>query len=175
MGIDVFLEWDGQEKEREEAAGDKPQWCSAVDGHVGYLREAYHGGPYATKLLVREAFEADTCRAEIPAAVMRERLTNVTEPVYGADGGHNLAAMLVTVFKTLAENEENTAVEPPLIGSGQTTPMSVEDAVRVRYKNLYNSSDEHIEEVIQSFRDFVELAERKEAEHGKPCVVYASY
>lgn len=100
MGIDVFLEWEGQEEERANAsAEDKPAWFSATDGHVGYLREAYHGGPYATKILVREAFDSETCRAEIPAAVMRERLTAITEPALGCDGGHNVAAMLVSLFK----------------------------------------------------------------------------
>lgn len=29
---------------------------SVVHGHVGYLREAYHGEPYATRVLVPEAF-----------------------------------------------------------------------------------------------------------------------
>lgn len=58
---------------------------------------------------------------------------------------------------------------------GGTQPMSVEDAVRLRQKKIYNSEDEHIEEVVQSYRDFVALAERKEKELGKPCTVYASY
>ncbi|NDC55283.1 MAG: hypothetical protein EBZ69_00350 [Alphaproteobacteria bacterium] len=171
MGIDVFLEWEGQEEERAAAkADDKPSWFCTTDGHVGYLREAYHGGPYATKILVREAFESDNCRAEIPAAVMRERLTTITEPVYGADGGHDFAAMFLQM--ALAARATTDIQRIP---SGATQPMSVEDAVRIRHKNLYNSDDEHIEDVIQSFRDFVTLAERKEAELGKPCVVYASY
>lgn len=170
MGIDVFLEWEGQAEERAAAnADDKPAWFCATDGHVGYLREAYHGGPYATKILVREAFEAENCRAEIPAAVMRERLTSLTEPAYGADGGHTAAEMLLQMMAAAGAHIETS------IASGATQPMSVEEAVRVRHKTLYNSDDDHIENVVQSFRDFVALAERKEAELGKPCVVYASY
>ena len=171
MGIDVFLEWDGQDEERAAAnADDKPSWFCATDGHVGYLREAYHGGPYATKILVREAFEAENCRAEIPAAVMRERLTQITEPAYGADGGHFGAALLLQLAV-----QAGLTTDRQSIPSGVTTPMSVEDAVRTRYKTLYNSDDETIETAVQSFRDFVELAERKEKELKKPCTVYASY
>ena len=45
-----------------------------VQGHVGYLREAYDGEPYALECLVPEAFERD---AEIPAALVRSRLAQV--------------------------------------------------------------------------------------------------
>ena len=175
MGIDVFLEWEGQEAERAAAAAaeDTPNWFSVTDGHVGYLREAYHGGPYATKILAREAFDSETCRAEIPAAILRERLTAVTEPARGCNGGHEAAAMLVALFSL--QNNNGLTMEPPSIASGETAPMSVEDAVRFRQKKLYNSPEEHIEEVVQSFRDFVALAERKEKELGKPCTIYASY
>lgn len=50
MGIDVYLEWDGMSKAENEAQ------CTgfATAGAVGYLREAYHGGPYATRFLFRE-------------------------------------------------------------------------------------------------------------------------
>jgi hypothetical protein len=47
---------------------------SVVQGHVGYLREAYDGEPYALECLVPEAFERD---AEIPAALVRSRLAQV--------------------------------------------------------------------------------------------------
>jgi hypothetical protein len=170
MGIDIYLEWDGQEEERKAAQGDKPNLWSTTEGHVGYLREAYHGGPYATKILVREAFESETCKAAIPAAVMRARLTEVSAAADGCDGGHNVAAMIMGMLAATGANVVSTPVQ-----SGATQAMSVEDAVRTRCKNVYNSDDEEIEAVVQSFRDFVELAERKEAEHGKPCVVYASY
>ena len=47
---------------------------SVVQGHVGYLREAYDGEPYALECLVPGAFERD---AEIPAALVRSRLAQV--------------------------------------------------------------------------------------------------
>ena len=85
MGIDVYLEWENMDEEEKQA---QATGFSITSGNVGYLREAYHGGPYATRILVREAFDADNCRAAIPAAVLRERLTRVTEPSYGSGGGH---------------------------------------------------------------------------------------
>ena len=49
MGIDVFMSW-----------GDGPSFDgdyeTAFCGANGYLREAYHGDPYATVVLVPEAF-----------------------------------------------------------------------------------------------------------------------
>lgn len=71
MGIDIYARWSGQTVTEREA---QMTGFSAVHGHVGYLREAYHGEPYATKHLVREAFESKTARANIPAAVLQERL-----------------------------------------------------------------------------------------------------
>ncbi len=35
---------------------------------------AYHGAPYATRHLCREAFENEDAAAKIPAAVLKERL-----------------------------------------------------------------------------------------------------
>lgn len=169
MGIDIYLKWPEMTEDDK-----KSQYTgmSTVHGNVGYLREAYHGGPYATKILCREAFEAENCEAEIPAAVMRERLTSITEPAYGCDGGHIAAAMLSALMKKTGGEVVGTRN-----ADGRTTPMSVEDAVRTRYVNVYGEKEdsEHVQQVIQSFRDFVALAEQKEAESGRPCTVYASY
>ena len=54
MGIDIYMRWDGMTEE------DRDKQITGFDatvGEVGYLREAYHGGPYATRYLVEEAFE----------------------------------------------------------------------------------------------------------------------
>jgi hypothetical protein len=48
---------------------------SVEHGHVGYLREAYHGEPYATKVLVPEAFEEHS--VPIHAARLADRLPAV--------------------------------------------------------------------------------------------------
>jgi hypothetical protein len=69
MGIDIYVQWDGMTKEEHQA---QITGFSVVHGHVGYLREAYHGEPYATHVLVPEAFE--TGAAQIPADILRRRL-----------------------------------------------------------------------------------------------------
>lgn len=56
MGIDVYARWRNQTKEQKEA---QFTGFSAVAGDVGYLREAYHGGPYVTKFLLEEAFDPE--------------------------------------------------------------------------------------------------------------------
>lgn len=167
MGIDVYLKWDGmtEEDQQRQFTG-----MSTTSGEVGYLREAYHGGPYATKILVREAFEADNCEADIPAEILRERLTHVTEPVIGANGGHLVAAMFSELMKQTGMQVEGQVL------SDITRPMTVEEAIRERYARLYpDSSKEEVDNVVKSFNDFVSLAERKERETGKPCTIYASY
>src|SRR5258705_7834353 len=76
MGIDIYAEWDGQtEVER------KAQFTgfSISHGHVGYLREAYHGSPYATEVLVPEALEQNGEHVSIPTATLRERLPEAVE------------------------------------------------------------------------------------------------
>lgn len=90
MGIDIYAKWKGQTAKEEEA---QVTGFSVVQGHAGYLREAYHGQPYATKYLVSEAFDSPNGEAEIPASVLRERLPETIRlakerqrDVYGREG-----------------------------------------------------------------------------------------
>jgi len=73
MGIDIYARWPGQTEDEADAQGTG---YSIAHGHIGYLREAYHGEPYATRVLVPEAFDrvAHPSGAPIPAATLRERL-----------------------------------------------------------------------------------------------------
>ncbi|MBM4398465.1 MAG: hypothetical protein FJ087_22590 [Deltaproteobacteria bacterium] len=71
MGIDIYARWPGQTAQERDA---QITGFDVTAGAVGYLREAYHGEPYATQYLVREAFAAPTGEARIPAAELRERL-----------------------------------------------------------------------------------------------------
>ena len=71
MGIDIYAQWSGM-TEAEQAA--QITGMSVVHGHVGYLREAYHGEPYATRVLVPEAFDGHGKPVAIPAALLRKRL-----------------------------------------------------------------------------------------------------
>jgi hypothetical protein len=71
MGIDIYMRWPNQSEQEKEA---QYTGFSIVSGHTGYLREAYHGGPYVTHMLVAEAFESESGEAKIPASVLEERL-----------------------------------------------------------------------------------------------------
>lgn len=174
MGIDVYLKWKNmnQDEEKQQITG-----FSTVAGNRGYLREAYHGGPYATRILCREAFESENCEAQIPAEILRERLTHVTEPARGCEGGDLAAMMITALFSVMADENGNMPNGAKLQGGHNgnptTTPMTVEEAVIMRNEKLYGG--EGTDEVLQSFRDFVALAERKERETGEPCTIYASY
>jgi hypothetical protein len=173
MGIDIYLEWPGMtEEERKKQV--ETLW-SLDGGKVGYLREAYHGQPYATQILVREAFESDSCQAEIPAAVLRERMTRLTEPVYGKVGGHDTAKAIGEVLQQFVGDDQSIHLGGICQGQGQTAPMSVEEAITERAQKLYGASPEEVRVVKNSFWAFVRLAEQKEKQTGKPCTVIASY
>lgn len=129
MGIDVYLSW---KSKTEEEGQSQITGFDINAGSVGYLREAYHGSPYATQILVPEAFdEAEKAHKpdgpSISAQKMRDRL-------------------------------------PEVIAS------AIERGRLVYKEKLTEASPE-----VQSFVQFVELAERKEEETGEPCTVYASY
>ena len=66
MGIDIYAKWSGMTREESKA---QITGFDTAAGQVGYLREAYHGEPYATRVLVPEAFEDEV--AVIPAAALR--------------------------------------------------------------------------------------------------------
>src|SRR5436190_22708981 len=53
-GIDIYAHWSGKTAAEERA---QINGLSVAHGHVGYLREAYDGEPYATRELVPEAFD----------------------------------------------------------------------------------------------------------------------
>ena len=78
MGIDIYMRWDGMTEE------DRDKQITGFDatvGEVGYLREAYHGSPYATQYLVEEAFEDGADEVHIPATELRKRLPLTKEIV----------------------------------------------------------------------------------------------
>ena len=124
MGIDIFAKWDGMSQAEED---EQHRAVFRADlGRLGYLREAYHGEPYATKVLVPEAFE------------------ELRVPIYAARLEDRLPATLV-----VAEQRERA---------------------------IYGLTDQaEIDRVLNSYRDFVALCARKEAETGEPCLIVASY
>ena len=81
MGIDIYATWKGMTDEEKEA---QYTGFSVEHGHIGYLREAYHGEPYVSSILIPESYEHEDYvddledsnyqGVEIDASVMEERL-----------------------------------------------------------------------------------------------------
>ena len=122
MGIDIYAKWDGM-TEAEEAA-QLTVWASAEDGHLGYLREAYHGEPYATRVLVEEAFLHAHGRASIGADLLQARLPEVLElaerrerEVYSVTDAVEIERVLKSYrdFVALCAQKEKETGEPYLI------------------------------------------------------------
>jgi hypothetical protein len=119
MGIDIYAKWDRMSM-AEEAA--QITGFSVEHGHVGYLREAYHGEPYATRVLVPEAFEDG--RARIDAGKLQKRLPvalQVAEKrereVYGVTDANEIERVLKSYrdFVALCARKEQETGIPCLI------------------------------------------------------------
>jgi len=118
-GIDIHAEWTGMTGEERAA-----QWgcCGPEHGHVGYLREAYDGEPYATMALVPEAF--DMYRAPIYAEKLQARLPEALEiaeqrerEIYGMTSEADIRRVLQSYadFVELCARKEAETGEPCLI------------------------------------------------------------
>jgi hypothetical protein len=128
------------------------------------LHEDYGGGPYATKMLCREAFESPEKRAAIPAAILRARLTNVTSPAERFDSMDGMVDQVIARYESAGKTVKRHR------GSSRTDPMTVEEALWARY----STDAEKAAQAIADFRAFVELAEAEESRTGKPCWISAS-
>lgn len=200
MGIDIFIV-----RETAVQEDDKADLFHIDQGHVGYLREAYDGGPYATQMLVKEAYNAPTFTAQISAATLRERLHEkqdtteaamirpaeaivaalkvITKAAQGVGHGdatqHSDKPAHVTVEETLNKltPEGIAAAAEHIANRSLLIPrqLTVLEAVALRNKLLYNMPDDDIKAAIQAFVDFVDLADRLEKETGHPCTIRASY
>ena len=119
MGIDIYAHWKDQSDEAK--AKQSEAWLTIGAGGAGYLREAYHGEPYATKYLCAEAFE--TGKAHISAAVLRERLPHTLalaeereRTLYkGTDEAVEEAKQSFRDFVALCEEKEKETGEPVLV------------------------------------------------------------
>lgn len=118
MGIDIYARWRDQTGDEEEAQY-KAGFDSTV-GDIGYLREAYHGEPYATRHLVPEAFEQGD-GALIPATRLRERLPETLRlaeererTIYGAKSAEDIEPTLQSyrAFVELCERMEEKTGQP---------------------------------------------------------------
>lgn len=182
MGIDVYLKWPSMTKaeEKKQITG----WATDA-GDRGYLREAYHGGPYVTKVLMPEGWDDsvkldDDHYFELPAAVMRERLpVAVMTAIYrnhvvyeqgsdpgvvnvgdGEPGDVLIKELMPKVFETMKDASHKEIVE-------RTTPGQREQAVKL-------IASGKLPAYAKAFVDFVELAEKMERKTGQPCRVCVS-
>ena len=170
MGIDIYAKWRSQ---KEEEKKKQITGFSVTSGDCGYLREAYHGGPYVTKYLVSEAFEKG--EAKIPAHIMRDRLPTAVlmsmyrdKIIYGKGDPsvlHDMTDLPKAIANVFAMQMKDASHED---FAEKVTP----DASN--YANLL-IADRYLPDYAQSFVDFVELCELKEKETGEPCDIIASY
>jgi hypothetical protein len=180
MGIDIYARWKGQTRRERK---DQQTGFSTIHGHTGYLREAYHGGPYVTRFLVREAFETDDCEAHIPAAVLKSRLPQAVvlslirhQLVYNDQVPHMLNAekpeeIIAAVAKMFAAGGEVEQARKGEEGDRLARSMPLE----LVKETIERIASRNLPEFALSFVDFVSLCERKEAQTGEPCLIYASY
>lgn len=178
MGIDIYSKWRGQTKDESEA---QSTGFDITQGRVGYLREAYHGGPYVTHYLLREAFQSEDGTAKIPASVLRERLPRAVVlamfrygKVYGRGAAPHEVKLGGTEDAAAAVDEMlRRAAESAADRSALDIAEKMDDET-VRHARFMIGNG-LIPDYARSFVDFVELCERKESETGEPVEVLASY
>ena len=85
MGIDCYLiNPDTNKLHAEETGQEHRMGFNIMSGDAGYLREAYHGGPYATQVLLPEGWIDEHERDEegnftLEASTLRHRLPKTLE------------------------------------------------------------------------------------------------
>ena len=149
MGIDIYMTWDGMTEDEKHA---QYTGFSTTSGNMGYLREAYHGGPYATETLVPEAFE---WVQEIGNLMACAETTGSKLP-------NDLLDLLSRGVPMQAETLQDRLGETVLVA-------------RERIDKVYPEMDPDVADlVVSSFISFVDLALEKQAE-GRNIYVYASH
>lgn len=142
MGIDIYLRWSGQTDSEEDA---QITGFSITAGSRGYLRESYGGSPFATEVLVPESFDDRCWGDDIPADEQGMFIVS-NGPQYE---GFDLDRQPYITLDTLKGRLPATLA-----------------TVSQRYRD-----DKGVEQVKQSYTDFVSLAERKLAEGHKVWVL----
>lgn len=88
MEIEICAQWDRMSMQ--EAAAQLSAKYNLAGGAVGYLREPYHGEPYATRTLVPEAINYG--RARIAATTLRKRLPDALQVVEAREHAYAVTA-----------------------------------------------------------------------------------
>lgn len=173
MGIDVYLEWDNKTDEEEKA---QYVGFDVRSGDVGYLREAYHGGPYGTHILIQEDWNVEG-GVEVENSVLRSRMGIVAKAVIwrnyklyysNGDKPHGVVEIdkegvpeLLDSLKTIFSDMEQFN-HPPEI---EDIPLSDDEAFKLM--------QEHVEIAwsVKSFYDFVALHGVKERAGLNPKII----
>jgi hypothetical protein len=210
MGIDIYVE-DIHEAHRKACEAEFDAACKAREGlsqgspaykkaqkrvsdaynemySVGYLRESYHGGPYVTRFLVKEAFEAKSAKAKIKAAKLKERLPAAVllaiyrdHTVYGEalkspgelildekDGGTQITETLLGIFAPGGPVDQARSGQTEAEIVARITPEQ-----RAAAEALIAKRD--LPRCALDYVEFVAQCAAHEAEQGKPCTIHASY
>lgn len=150
MGIDIYMSPNTIDDDGVGTDETNIRYFDTTNGDAGYLREAYHGGPYVTEVLVPEAFEWTRWLGDCP---------NDATDDWPADLEYWLRRG-APIHASVMRGRLVEALE----------------AFERRIANVYPDTDEKLKaEQWQAFVDFVELAERIEAATGEAVQVYASY
>lgn len=183
MGIDIYVEWNGQTDADKET--QRTGWSTRA-GHVGYLREAYHGGPYATRVLLPEAFAAGGDPVRITAATLRERLSRtvlaalvrdlvlyqngdpgkLTVPA-GVPAGDDLGGMLTRLAPTIIGRLRASRLQPEDFEKDVPEETIVLAGMQIALGSRFG----WLPPFAQSYVDFVDLVGKLEAENKEPMIV----
>lgn len=181
MGIDVYAKWDGQTDAERDA---QITGFSIAHGHVGYLREAYHGEPYATKVLFPECWDD----VLVEDNGVREPMNEHDLEFFCKDEGVSFEevhkrshAMLQKLREYFGEHYRIEFDPPSNQFTWNTGAMAIPAAtLRERLPQAINATskryagEEIVGQAVKSVIDFVELYERLDKE-GKNPRVYVSY
>ena len=179
MGIDIYMGWNDitDEEKRGQITGFE---VSADAGGAGYLREAYHGGPYVTEYLVAEAFDDDVPMGESDPARIADLLAELrSKPELIAELGERAlrispepdSRVYNTTIVTERGYEKTIAIFPAAVLRERLE--TAKEIARIRYLGVYKTAD--ASEMTGALEGFVELAEYIEASGRGPVSVYASY
>lgn len=167
MGIDVYMNTDVLDEKDRPEGGRTWFEVSGNAGRAGYLREAYHGGPYATRYLVGEAFgDVDfDPRAAIGEVVntLRDAGFDIDSPIVeGGDGYGSTPGFDERVVKC----DDGWYAYPSAV-LRERLPLALKIA-EFRAKRIYGDDSTEALEALEGFVGLAEFIE--EAGCGPPLV-----
>ena len=185
MGIDIYMSWEEQTEEEEKAQFTGFE-VSERAGGAGYLREAYHGPPYATMFFVQEAFgetDPQVLLAEIEemiGAIESQIEKSGVQVVLGPNGssleggqpdfGTDDRVQKTEVWVEEYEDYDTFYIYPAAL-LRERLPMACTIA-NYRGGRIYGMNGDL--GMVEALTAFTELAERIEAEGKGPVMIRAS-